>query len=141
MTRMTEEELLNTSLKDLGFTVDHISEGRYKGEYILDHHEVGSHSNDSFMILVKDFGIELVKPEPEITQENLSRFYLVHKEFPRARFSDNVGGETGSVLYQVEAGGLGFIDHNKETWFNCEVIDQRWPDLEDKWKEYVKGVG
>lgn len=80
-------------------------------------------------VRLADWDIELIKENPEITQENLCKFYLRFKDsenggFPSCLFEDDKESYK-SVLYCVVCFSM-FIDHNRRSWPQCSITDSRW---------------
>lgn len=92
---------------------------------------------------LKSLGIQLEPEMPEITQENLCKFYLKEKRFPVAKLSNNTDLSNhieGCVVYvdyeMIEAyqieGGM--------TYACCEIIDSKWSCIEHESCELCEGV-
>jgi hypothetical protein len=116
MTDKTEKELLGMTLEELGFSIS----------------SNGMVSNNEMAFDPNDAGITLVPEQPEITHENVCRFYGLNKRFPNVLFQGNEGWTVQDQLHGVYlnhnfknpyVGGKGFC------YSEVKMIDHEWAQL------------
>jgi hypothetical protein len=115
MKPMTEKQIMNSTLKELGFYLD-----PSLGNCLTIPSE-----NGYIRIETKAVGIELIPEKPEINIKNLGLFMAKFGEYPEAQFwndrcATKFDGELASNLHgQYQRAGLNEFEH-------CEIIDDRW---------------
>ena len=120
MKPMTEKQIMNSTLKELGFYLD-----PSLGNCLTIPSE-----NGYIRVKTKTIGIELVQEKPEINIKNLGLFMAKFGEYPEALFSHgmciNDGSEIG-FLHDVDTDKREpYQDHLFKRYIYCEIFDPRW---------------
>ena len=127
MKKLSRKKLLSMSLEELGFSIR---------DNAIDIPQ------SKQMIGLNHLGIQLEPDMPEVTQENLCKFYLKFKGWPKAQFHDHdhfdddewVNGFLMSweIPYTLSYEGVAYDD--------CKITDERWPCIDHDSCELCEGV-
>ena len=90
------------------------------------------------VLKLKHLGIQLNPELPEITQENLCKFYLLFKEWPEAKLITFDQSEIMADVIGIKQ-GEGFLSFHG-IYDYCEITDPRWPCIEHERCELCEGV-
>lgn len=128
MKKLTLEKVESAKIGDFFKLKDGKIYSKHSNERIYIEMDLGARFLD-----FADLGIEIIKPAPEITQENLCKFRLKYGEWPSAIFFHDDGSKARiSTLDHYElcdTNGPVYTTGGQDNYYKCEIIDERWPDL------------
>ena len=123
MKKLSSKKLLSMSLEELGFSIR---------DNAIDIPQ------SKQMIGLNHLGIQLEPEMPEVNQENLCKFYLLFKEWPKAKLITFDQSEIMADVIGIKQ-GEGFLSFHG-IYDYCEITDPRWPCIEHERCELCEGV-
>lgn len=119
MKKLTKEKLLNSTLNELGYSL----------EYIGDRPFLKYEKDNVPTISVYGIGIELIPEPPEVNIKNLGRFMAKYGRYPEAEGRTESKHIEGFVTFVDEEDGVVFIVDDQFNDSDVIITDPRWSDM------------